>query len=264
VRGSVNPSTVAIFKEEIMLFDPVTREWVFPNGIRLPMIVGGSAMVSDEVEPRRRDTDVELEPDDEEEGSEERDEDEEDQPPSDQYVSRVDHERIKTALRNERREKKRLKSEYEDKIKKLTSESTESSEIEVEKAKITVKNERDNYWMEQIVRARAATEFAAQGASSSNADRLANMVDLKKVEYDEREKEFEGLEEEIEDIIGENPEFFKKKGSDEETTSSPGQRVPRPRVEGASRGSRGGGTPRKQSSADKLAARALGRSPRRQ
>jgi hypothetical protein len=262
----VNPSTTAIFKEEIMFFDPVTREWVFPNGIRLPMIMGASTMVSDEVEGRGggRDTDVELEPE-EEEGSEERDEDEdEDQPPSDQYVSRADHERIKTALRNERREKKRLKTDYENRIQKLTSESTESSEIEVEKAKIAVKNERDNYWMEQIVRARAATEFAAQGASSSNADRLANMVDLKKVEYDEREKEFEGLEEEIEDIIGENPEFFKKKGSDEETTSSHTQRVPRPRVEGASRGRQGGGTSRKQSSAEKLAARALGRSPRRQ
>lgn len=254
-----------------MRIDPVTGEWVFPDGFRLPRIAGGSAMVHDEVETSTggRDTDVELEPDDEdEEAGAGEGEDEDETVPSDKFVLRSDHERIKTALRNERREKKRIKSDYESKIQKLTSESTESSEIEVEKARIAVKNERDNFWMEQIVRARAATEFAAQGATASNADRLANMVDLKKVEYDEREKEFDGLEEEIEEIIAENPEFFKKaSGSkdEDEGTTRPRTGIPsRPRVEGASRGTRGGAAPRKQTSAEKLAARALGRQPRRQ
>ena len=173
-------------------------------------------------------------------------------------------ERMRAALKNERRDRKRVQREYEEKVKNLTSSASATSEVEVEKARIAERNSRDAYWAEEIVRAKAEAEFAAQGASSEMAQRLSLLVNMKKVEWDERDREWEGLEDEIEDIIQANQDFFKSKTADDDRSGRRSGGVPRPRVDGAARGGQAGGAPRKRPrTADIIANQALGRGGRR-
>jgi hypothetical protein len=170
--------------------------------------------------------------------------------------------KIKSAVRSERQKRRELKVEYESKIQNLTSSASGEALVAVEQAKIEAEQRTEKKWLKRTARAEAKAQFAANGASDANADRLSLLVDLDKVSYDERDQEFDGLVEEIEDIMAENPEFFRKPKNDEE--EEPRSRRPAPpKYEGATRGRQGGPTPRKRSSADLLAARALGRQPRR-
>lgn len=168
-------------------------------------------------------------------------------------------EKMRSALKNQRRDIKIIKREYEEKVKNLTSTASATNEVEVEKARIAERNSRDAYWTEEIVRARAAAEFTAQGASADMAERLSLMVNLKKVEWDEREREFDGLQDEIDEIVEANPEFFKVRGRDDDQGSRRPAAPGRPRPDAASRGGQGGGAPRKRPrTADILAGQALG------
>jgi len=137
---------------------------VIINGIHRPPVAGGSVTVSDETDNRGSGgMDIDLEddtPSGDDDGGDGGEDDDTSPPDEDQYVSRADHERIKAALRNERRDRKRDKREFEEKISRLTSESTESSEVEVEKARIDERNKVNAYWTGEIVRARAMAEFA--------------------------------------------------------------------------------------------------------
>lgn len=250
-----------------LAFDPVIIATI--NGKPVYRIAGGSAMFPDDassgggmdidVDDPTRDT-----PDDDDDDDDDRrvrgddDDDRDAGDDGEKMVPKAELDRAKSALKNERRERKRLQREYEDKVKALQSETTEASVIEVEKAKIAVKNERDSYWTEEIVRAKAEAEFAAQGASSDMAGRFAELVKLKNVEWDETNREWDGLEDEVDAIITANPEFFKS-GKAEESTPARRQLPGRPRIDGAGRGAQGGGVPRKRPrSADIIASQALG------
>lgn len=243
--------------------DPTTLEWVFPDGRRVPVIAGGSVMNSDEIEGGGG---MEMDPDEDEESGDARDVDDDDRDAGDDDWSppeKAEWERIKSALKGERRDRKKDRRDFEERIKNLTTSGTAAAQVEIEQARIDEREKTEKKWTRRAVRAEAAAMFAAQGATATNAERLSRMVDIDKINYDERDEEFDGLEEEVEDIISENPEFFRKARSDDEGDTRSG-RPSRPRVEAATRGNRGGGAPRKQTSADKLAARALGRSARRQ
>lgn len=252
-------------------FDPTVIGTI--NGKKVYRIAGGSAMFPDDqgggmdievddptAEPRRgtRDDDDDDDDDDRRVSGDDDDDDarEDDE---EQRVPKAELDRAKSALKNERRERKRIQREYEEKVKALQSESTEASVIEVEKARIDERNKRDAYWTEEIIRAKAEAEFAAQGATSDMAGRLAELVKLKNVEWDETNREWDGLEDEVDAIVQANPEFFKAKDTEEAPRSGRRQPTGRPRVDGASRGGQGGGAPRKRpSSAQLLAQQALG------
>lgn len=237
----------------------------FINDQPIYRIAGGSAVFPDdsgggggeiEVDDPTRDPDPE---DDENDKRLERDEDEDREDDEDKFVPKVELERAKAALKNERRERKKVQRDYEEKVKKLESETTESSVIEVEKARIDERNKRDLYWTGEIIQAKAEAEFAAQGASSEMAQRLAGLVKLKNVEWDETLREWDGLEDEVDAIVQANPEFFKPKASADDPAPRRSGGIPRPRVDGAARGPSGGGAPRRRpSSAQLLAQQALG------
>lgn len=236
----------------------------FINGRPVYRIAGGSSMFPAD-DNSGGDMDIEVDdptrdaPDDDDDDKrrDADDDDDDDRDDDDKLVPKVELERAKAALKNERRERKKLQREYEDKVKKLQSETTESSVVEVEKARIDERNKRDAYWTEEIIRAKAEAEFAAQGAESEMAQRLANLVKIKNVEWDETLREWDGLEEEVDAIVTANPDFFKSKSRDEDTPRRSG--VPRPRVDGAGRGPAGGGAPRRRpTSAQLLAQQALG------
>jgi hypothetical protein len=254
----------------IVHIDPVTLEWVFPDGRRIPVIAGGSVMSSDDTSSSME---MDLdEPDDSTSrgaGDDDDDDDDSAQSRDDDWTppDRAEWERIKAALKGERRDRKKDKREFEEKVKNLTTSGTAAAIVEIEQARIDEREKVEKKWTRRAVRAEAAAMFASQGASATNAERLARMVDIDKINYDERDEEFDGLEEEVEDIIAENPEFFRKPKNEDAADDSGSTRTPRtarPRVEAATRGARGGGAQRKQSSAERLAARALGRQPRRQ
>jgi len=245
----------------IIYLDLMTREWVFPDGTRLPIVAGGSTMNSDDLNSDPgMDIDLDTSGDDADadadaDAGDDDDVDDDWNPPT-----KTEWERIRAALKNERRDRKKVQREFEDKVKNLTTSGSAAAEVEVEKARIEERDKVEKKWLKRTIRAEAAAQFAAQGASATNAERLARMVDLDKVSFDDRDDEIEGLEEEIEEIMAENPEFFRKPKDDDKDT---GPVLRRPKIDGASRGSRGGGSTRKMSSAEKLAAQALGRSARR-
>jgi hypothetical protein len=275
----LNTLTFHISKEEIMsqriFVDPVTNELVLPSGRRipgivgLPIIAGGSAMNTDEIEVDDPTKDPEDDDDDDDRRRRLKDDDDDDDDTKggdDDWTppDKVQWERMRSALRNERRDRKRVQREYEEKVQNLTSTASATNEVEVEKARISERNARDAYWAEEIVRARATAEFAAQGATAEMAERLAFLVNLKKVEWDEREREWDGLQEEIDDIVESNQEFFRTKARDDDRDGGRRGGVSRPRVDGAGRGREGGGAPRrKPSSAQLLAQQALGTGSRR-
>lgn len=241
----------------MLYIDPLTHEWVFPDGRRIPVIAGGSVMNSDDIN-----IDLDKDDDDDRSGDDDDDVDDDDKDIDDDWVAptKTEWERIKSALKNERRDRKKVQRDFEDKVKNLTTSGSAAAQVEIEKARIEERDKTEKKWLKRAVRAEAAAQFAGQGASSTNAERLAKMVDLDKVSYDDRDDEFEGLEDEVEEIIAENPEFFRKPKDDDKDQ---GPVLRRPRIDGASRGSKGGGTPRKMTSAEKLAAQALGRSARK-
>lgn len=251
-------------------FDPIAREWIIGDR-RIPIIAGGSTMITDEITNRRTDDDdIQVDdPDNPDPDDDDRDRDDDDDKDRDDDWNppdKVQWERMRSALKNERRERKKVQREYEEKVNNLTSSASATNEIEVEKARIDERTKRDAYWSEEIVRAKAEAEFAAQGASAEMAGRLALLVNLKKVEWDEREREWDGLQDEVDDIIEGNQEFFKTKSRDDDSGSGSGRRQPqgRPRVDGAGRGGQGGGAPRKKpSTAQLLANQALGKGSRR-
>lgn len=256
-----------------ILIDPKTNELVLPSGKRIPnvLIAGGSAAFPiDDPSGGGDDIDVDdptnPDPDDDDDtrsrAVDDDDDDDDRRTADDGYTppDKIQWERMRAALKTQRRENKTLRREYEAKVQNLTSTASATNEVEVEKARISERNARDAYWSEEIVRARAAAEFTAQGVSAEMGERLALMVNLKKVEWDEREREWDGLQDEIDDIVEANPEFFKPKTSDDDRS---GRRqsggIPRPRVDGAGRGPAGGGAPRrKPSTAQLLAQQALG------
>lgn len=243
-------------------FDPIAREWVFPDGRRLAVIMGGSAMFPDTDTSGGMDIEVDDptgDPDDEDEDDRRVAADDEDDREDDeeQRVPKAELDRAKAALKNERRERKKLQREYEDKVKALQSETTEASVIEVEKARIDERNKRDAYWTKEIIEAKAEAEFAAQGATSEMAGRLAGLVKLKNIEWDETNREWDGLEDEVDAIVQANPEFFKPASSEEKPSPRRSGGIPRPRVDGAGRGSGGGVPRRKPSTAQLLANQAL-------
>lgn len=249
----------------------------FINGRPVYRITGGSVMSSDDLHTDRNDggMDIDLEDDDDDDDKDDKrlrdnDDDEGDARNRDddwEPPDKVAWEKMRAAVKNQRREIKLLKREYEEKVKNLTSTASATNEVEVEKARIKAERERDAYWTEEIVHARAAAEFTAQGATAEMAERLALMVNMRKVEWDDKEREFDGLQDEIDDIVEANPEFFKVRGSNDD--EKPAKRgAGRPRVDGASRGSGGGGgsggAPRKKPrTADIIANQALGRGARR-
>lgn len=262
--------------------DPETQELILPGGRRIPGIVingqfqppigGGSATLHDEIPGgggggSGMDMDLDSDDDDDASGGDDDnprggdDDDDEWTPPT-----REEWARLKSAIKGERRERKKDKRAFEEQIKNMATSGTAAAVVEIEQARIDEREKIEKKWSKRAIRAEASALFAAQGASATNAERLARMVDLDKVSYDERDEEFDGLEEEVEDIMSENPEFFRKPKSDDEDGSGRTTRVAKPRVEAATRGSRGGtgGGKSRQSSAEKLAARALGRQPRRQ
>ena len=251
-------------------------EWVFPDGRRIPVIAGGSVMNSDDLTRDRNDggMDIDLDDDDDDDADNRRlgdtDDDDDDggnaRDRDDDWVppDKVAWEKMRAAVKNLRRDLKMQRREYEERVNNLTSTASATNEIEVEKARIAAERARDAYWTEEIVRARATAEFAAQGATAEMAERLSLMVNLKKVEWDEREREFDWLQDEIDDIVEANPEFFKPRGSVDDDRTSRRQVQPRPRVDGGSRGGQGGGAPRKKpTTAQILANQALGRGGRR-
>lgn len=241
--------------------DPVTREWVFPDGSRIPVIAGGSVMNSDDTSGG--DMNIDLDADDDPDRDQPDDDDDDDQDKDTDWnpPTKTEWERLRSALKNERRDRKRDKRGFEERISNITTSGTAAAEVEIEKARIDERDKVEKKWLRRAVRAEAAAQFAGQGATPTNAERLAKMVDLDKVQYDDRDDEFDGLEDEVEEIIAENPEFFRSKDQEKDQDRSPALR--RPKIDGASRGQRGGSSPRKMSSAEKLANQALGRQPRR-
>lgn len=253
-----------------MQIDPSTLEWVFSDGTRLPVIAGGSVMNSDELPGRRRrdagtgEDEIEVDLDSEDENDNRRDDDDDDDdddrdgweaPPKEEW------ERLKSALKNERRDRKKERREFDDKVKNMTTSGTAAAQVEIEKARIEERERVEKKWTKRTIRSEAAAMFAGNGATAKDAERLARMIDLDKVHFDDREEEFDGLEDEVDDIIAEHPEFFKKKERDDDDHRPAARRLPR--VDGASRGKRGGAPRPKMTSADKLAAQALRKSPRR-
>jgi len=236
--------------------DPLTMQWVFPDGRRLPTIMGGSSMVHDEITVE----------DDDQAGDDDRaggDDDQDDDEPEDDFEppTKIEWERIQSALRNERRERKKLKREFEDKIQNMSTEGTAAAQVEIEKVRIETEQKVEKKWLKRTVRAEAKGLLIDAGATAPTAERLSKLVDLEKVTYDERDDELDGLEEEIEELITEHAESFKPKKEEEKDT---GPVLRRPRIDGATRGQRGGSSGRPRvSSAEKLAAQALGRTARR-
>jgi hypothetical protein len=242
----------------------------YANGKPVYRIAGGSAMFpADNPAGGGGDDEIEVDDPTQDPPSDDPDDDADDDDTrasgDDGYVppDKITWDKMRAAVKNQRREIKILKREYEEKVKNLTSTASATNEVEVEKARIAERNSRDAYWTEEIVRAKAAAEFTAQGASAEMGERLALMVNLKKVEWDEREREFDGLQDEIDEIVEANPDFFKSKSQNEDPAPRRGG-IPRPRVDGAPRGPGSGGAPRRRpSSAQLLANQALGTKTRR-
>jgi hypothetical protein len=234
--------------------DPVTGEWVFPDGTRLPRLAGAApdddiSVEDDDPEPPAGEVD---DPDDE-------DEEEDDWHPP----SRGDWAKMQDALKTYKRDLRKQRREYEDQISNISTEGTAAAQVEIEKARIEATQKEEKRWMKKVVKAEAAKLLVDAGANASTADRLARLVDLEKISYDDRSEELVGLDEEIDDLVAEHPDFFESKEKQER--SQPVRRE-RPRVDGATRGSRGGSgaaPPRKRTSADVIAAGVLGRQGRR-
>jgi hypothetical protein len=242
--------------------DPLTNEWVFADGTRLPMIAGGQ-MVTDELRNRGQGGGDGGEDEGDEGGTDDGDDGDDEDDGDYEAPSKADWERMQSALKNLRREKKQQKRDFEERIANMSTEGTAAAQVEIEKAKIETERRVTKFWTTRAIRSDAKAMLTAAGATESNAERLSRMVDTEKIEYDEKADEFDGLDDEVEEIIADNPEFFRKAAAKDEERQ-PAIRRTRPTSEAASRGSRGGNNAgRKLTSAERLAAGVLGRQPRR-
>lgn len=238
--------------------DPVTQEWVFPDGHHLPLIAGGSAIVHDDLPEGKKDDgdDADIDGADSDDGDDDEPEDDDWDPPS-----KNEWERIQSALKNERRQRRADKREFQERVQNMSTEGTAAAQVEIEKVRIETEQKMERKWVKRTVQALAEAAFVDAGASRITAERLAKIVDLDKVTFDERANEWDGLDDEIEELMSEHVDSFKKEEKKVERDDTPVVR--RPRMDGASRGARGGTNRPRRTSAEKLADIALGKAARR-